>query len=411
MEARAMKKRPFYGYIIVPVSFFLMMMVLGLLYSYGVFVKPMASDLGLTRAATSGAYSVGLLVTGFLYMITGRINDRFGARALMTLCGLFIGAGCLLMSTVQAPWQLYLFWGVVIAIGQSGCIVPVTSTLAKWFVRRRGLMTGIAIAGIGFGEITLPPLITLLINAYGWRTAFAILGVAEFVVLVTLAQFLRRDPAQVGQFPDGDSAQKPERTAETEGFSLPKALANRQFWLLAAGLFTHGFVLHATFVHMVPHATDLGLTAISASSIMAFIGGLSIVGRIGLGNAGDRIGNRTAYIIAYSLTLVSLLWVQVATNLWMFYLFAAVFGLAYGGEATLMAPIIARLFGLKAHGAIYGIIFFGISIGGAIGPYLAGKIFDITGRYQTAFWLSTGVTVLSIILTVILRPTRSGGAV
>ena len=411
MKAPATKQKLFYGYVIVPVSFFLLMMVYGLLYSYGVFVKPMASDLGLTRAATSGAYSVGLIVTGFLYMLTGRINDKFGARVLMTLCGLFVGAGCLLMSTVQAPWQLYLFWGGVLAIGQSGGIVPITSTIAKWFVRRRGLMTGVAIAGIGFGEIILPPLITILIGAYGWRQAFAILGVAEFVILLALAQFLRRDPAQVGQLPDGAGALTPERAAEAGGFSLPEALANRQFWILTAGLFTHGFVLHATFVHMVPHATDLGIAAISASSIMAFIGGLSIFGRIGLGNAGDRIGNRTAYLIAYSLTLVSLLWVQVATNLWMFYLFAAVFGLAYGGEATLMSPIIARLFGLRAHGAIYGIIFFGISIGGAIGPYLAGKIFDLTGRYQTAFWLSAGVTVLSIILTAMLRPTRPGGSV
>ena len=188
MEAPATKQKLFYGYVIVPVSFFLLMMVYGLLYSYGVFVKPMASDLGLTRAATSGAYSVGLIVTGFLYMLTGRINDKFGARVLMTLCGLLVGAGCLLMSTVQAPWQLYLFWGGVLAIWQSGGIVPITSTIAKWFVRRRGLMTGVAIAGIGFGEIILPPLITLLIDAYGWRQAFAILGVAAVVILLALAQ-------------------------------------------------------------------------------------------------------------------------------------------------------------------------------------------------------------------------------
>jgi len=400
------KKRFFYGYPIVIVSFFTLMIVYGVLYSYGVFMKPIVNELGWTRATTSGAYSLGMIVTGYLFMVTGQFNDVIGPRRLITICGFLLGAGCLLMSLVQAAWQLYVFWGLIIGTGVSGGIVPITSTVARWFIKKRGLMTGLALAGIGFSQVAFPPLITLSITAYGWRTAFAIFGGFVLVALISLAQLLRRDPQTMGQHPDGESTPKPESTAQVTGFLLGEALFSRQLWLMCAAYFSHGYFLNSALVHIVPHATDLGIPALTASSIMGFIGGLSIVGRIGIGSASDRVGNRPTLIASFILTTVSLLWLQVARELWMLYLFAVLFGIAYGGEIALLSPTVARLFGLTAHGSILGIVFFFTSLGGALGPLLAGKIFDLTGTYYASFWVSTALAAAGVMFMVMLKPTH-----
>ena len=166
--------------------------------------------------------------------------------------------------------------------------------------------------------------------------------------------------------------------------------------------------MFAIMVHIVPHAIDLGISDASAVNILAVIGGSMVVGRIVLGSAADRIGYRQAYIISFILVSAALLWLVLATDMWMLYLFAAVFGLANGGMGALSSPIVASLFGLRSHGLIYGVIDFGFAIGAAVGPFLAGYIFDITGSYQVAFLISAAIGVVSLILSTVLRPI--GGA-
>ena len=188
-----------------------MVIYAGTLYSFGVFFKPLAAEFGWTRAVTAGAYSTCLFLTGLLYMVTGRLNDRFGPRVVITICALISGTGYFLMSRVNAVWQLYLFYGVIVAMGQSGGLIPIMSTIARWFVKRRGLMTGIVVAGVGVGIVVVPPVVTRLIDAYGWRTTYVVVSVIMLVVLLIAAQFLRRDPSQVGQLPEIGRASCRER--------------------------------------------------------------------------------------------------------------------------------------------------------------------------------------------------------
>jgi len=350
-----------------------------------------------------------MILSGSLGIIAGRLTDRFGPRLLVTVCGSLFGLGFLLISQVSAVWQLYLFLGVMVAMGQSGIIVPMMSVVAKWFVKRRGLMTGIALSGTGGGVLVIPPVATHLIAVYGWRSTFVILGITALVVTVLAAQFLRRDPSQKAQLPDGEKGMKLEESlvAEVRGYSLREAISTRQFWMLCVMWLSLMLSIMAIIVHLVPHATDLGISPVSAARVLAIAGAISIVGRIGMGNAGDRIGNKPALIIAIVLMIAALLLIRSAKELWMFYLFAVLFGFSWGGGAALHSPITAELFGLRSHGAILGIVVFAGAIGAAAGPAMAGRLFDMAGSYQVAFLILIVVSIIGLILATLLRPARN----
>jgi len=404
------KPRFFYGYIVIVTSFLIILMMWGTAYSFGVFFKPLLAEFGWTRAMTSGAYSLCLLLNGFLGIGTGRLTDRFGPRVVITGCGLFLGLGCLLVSQVSALWQLYLFYGVMMGVGLSGSLVPIRATVARWFVKRRGTMTGIAVSGLGMGTLIVPPIANWLISAYDWRTSYIVVGIAVSVLVISAAQFMKRDPSQIGQLPYGVNEVKGDNlNLAAADFSLRQAMQTRQLWLLCTALFFFGGSLQMIMVHVVPHATDLKLSTASAVIILAVIGGLSTGGRVIMGIAGDRIGNKLAFIMSFGLMSAALFWLLAAKELWMLYLFAVLFSFGYGGIAVLISPVVAEQFGLNSLGTILGIIFFICAIGETIGPVVAGYIFDMTGSYQLGFLVTAILSFIGLILVSILRPTSGQG--
>ncbi len=395
----------FYGYIIVLAGFFIQVVGWGLYSTFGIFFNPLLIEFGWTRATLSGAFSLSFLILGFISIIVGGLNDRFGPRMIMVVCGFFVGLGYLLMSQISTIWHLYLFYGVIIGIGMSGMDVLSLSTIARWFVRRRGMMSGIVKTGAGIGILIMPPIANWLISSYGWRTSYFIIGIIALVFIILVAQFLRRDPAQMGQLPDGGEEANSDRLNSADGgFSLQEAIHARQFWMLCVIFLLVTFCVEAIIVHIVPHATDLGISAVSAANILAAIGGVSIIGRFVMGSAGDKAGNRLAIIVCFLILLVSLLWMLVAKELWMLYLFACVYGFAHGGFFALISPSVAEFFGLSSHGVILGAVFCPTTIGGAIGPVLAGHIFDVTSSYQLAFLVFIVVCIAGFILTLLLKP-------
>ena len=299
-SAENKKSTFFYGYIIVIAGFFIIMIMAGTFYSFGVFLKPLSAEFGWTRAVTSGAYSMFIFMLGFLYMVSGRLSDRFGPRIVTTVCGCFAGLGLLLMSTVNAVWQLYLFYGLIVAMGMSGGFVPLTSTVARWFIKRRGMMTGIVISGIGAGQMVMPPVARWLISSYGWRTSYVVIGIITLVLVIVLAQFLRHNPSQMGLLPYGEiEAKKESLASKARGISPGEIIHSRQFWVVCIIYFCYGLFLQTIVVHIAPHATELGITPISAASILSIIGGLSIVGRVLMGSTSDRIGTRPSLAFSF----------------------------------------------------------------------------------------------------------------
>jgi MFS family permease len=401
------KPKYFYGYNIVASGFGIQAIGIGTFITFGIFFKPLLADFGWSRATLSGAQSAALLIAGFLGILVGRLNDRFGPRVVMTVAGFFFGLGLLLMSGLNNVWQLYLFYGVVVGIGLSSIDIIPLSTTARWFVRRRGMMTGIAKVGTGTGQLVIPLVASMLIAAYGWQTSYIIIGAIAMVLLISIGQLLRRDPAGMGLLPDGDKESQAESSKPAEtGFYLQEALRTRQFWTICLAYLATMFCLLTIMVHIVPHATDIGISSTTAAGILSAIGGISMAGRFVTGIAIDRIGNKLSMIICFTLLILALLWLQLAGELWMLCLFAVVYGFAHGGLFTVISPIVAEYFGLRSHGALFGIVFFSSMVGGAIGPVIAGHIFDITGRYNLAFWTCTVVAAIALGLVLSLRQTR-----
>jgi MFS family permease len=401
---KSSKTRIYYGYWVAAACFAIQGIGIGSFISFGVFFKPLLAEFGWSRAILAGASSVTFLCSGILGIFVGGLNDRIGPRVIMAVTGGFFGIGYILMSQVSTLWHLYFFLGLVIGIGTSSIdVIPLTTT-ARWFVSKRGLMTGMVKVGTGAGQLTIPLMAGLLIAAYGWRTAYMIMGAVVLVLLVSISQLLRRDPSQMGLLPDGTEEATAGEIGQTKGLRLREAISTRQFWIICLVNLTVIYCLLTIMMHIVPHAMDIGISSIKAAGIISTIGGVSMVGRLVIGIAIDRIGNKKSMIICFLILIASLLWLQVAGELWMLYLFAAVYGLAHGGFFTVISPIVAELFGIGSHGVLFGAVGFSGTVGGAIGPFLAGHIFDISSSYQLVFFILTGVSVAGLILISLLRP-------
>lgn len=403
-------KKPhfFYGYVIVAASFAIQWVCVGAMFTYGIFFKPLLNEFGWSRATISGASSITMLFVGLMGIVSGRLNDRFGPRVIMVVSGLFLGGGYLLMSLLQAPWQLYLFYGVIIGTGMASHDIVTLSTVARWFLRRRGMMTGIVKMGTGAGQLMVPLIATVLLAAYGWRTSYLLIGAAALILFVLISLLFRRNPQQMGLLPYGaeSTMSVPSDSAE-QGLSLREVIRTRQFWLISLAYFSVIYCLLTIIVHIVPHATDIGISPTRAAGVLSTIGGVSMVGRFTMGTASDRIGSKRVWIICFIILIASFLWLQITRELWMFYLFAVVYGFAHGGFFVLVSPMAAELFGTRAHGVIFGIIYFAGTFGGSLGPVLAGYIFDITQSYQTVFLVLLILSIIGLTLISTVKPVLS----
>ncbi|MFC1929390.1 MFS transporter [Chloroflexota bacterium] len=396
----------FYGYIIVAASFVIVALIWGTVQSFGVFLKPLTAEFGWMRSSTASAISIFMVLVGLIYVLTGKLTDRFGPRVVITICGLLFGLGNLLVSRIGALWQLYLLYGVPITLGTSGSFVPLASTIARWFVKRRGLMTGLALAGIGAGTMVGPPVIDRLIISYGWRNAYLIIGIATMILLALSAQFLKRDPSVIGKLPLGATGNDSAGLAQiNSGLSLKETARTRQFWTICLVYLISGVGPWSVTVHIVPHATDLGTTSLAAVNILTFIGGLNIAGQIGGGNIADTIGSKWTLAINLALMSASLFWLQLSRELWMFYVFAIVFGFGWGGATTMLSPIVADFFGLSSHGAILALVNFCWLTGGAIGAFATGYAFDLHGSYHLAYLGCAISILLGTLLLLMVTPT------
>lgn len=405
--ARKRELKIFYGYVIVIVSFFIYLLLLGTLSTFGVFFKPISNEFGWTRAMTSGAHSLCFFMYGLLSFVTGRLSDKFGPRAVVTTCGLLAGSGYLLMSQINTIWQLYLFYGIMVGIGVAGNFTPLASTIAKWFIKRRATMIAISSTGFGMGVIIMPTVATQLISTYGWRTSYIVIGTLVLVISISGAQFLLQNPGQMGELPDGEKIEWTNKSnVEARGFYLQEAIHTGQLWMVSIIWMCSGLWGTTIMLHIVPYVTDLGFSVTNAANVLVITGVAHIIGRITMGIVGDRVGNKLAFVISLILVIASLFWLQIARRLWMLYVFAAMFGFSNYGLAAVMSVLVADLFGVCSLGAILGIIVVSFGVGALIGPTLAGRIFDTTGSYQLAFWGCITVAIIALILTLLLRPIR-----
>jgi MFS family permease len=392
-----------YGYIIVLLSFFLLFIAGGTLYSFGVFFKPVLTEFGWSRAATAGAYSLNMILSGVAGIVAGRLCDRLGPRPVVIAGGILMGSGFLLMSQVNAIWQIYVFFGVLASLGLNCIVLPSVSSTARWFSKRRGLASGIVMAGSGVGTASVPPLANYLIIHYSWRTSYILIGSATLILVILFALFLKRVPSQEKITVQEASAETKGPDLQTQGYSFRQAIQSWTFWIICViGLF-FGFGQQTIMVHIVAHATDINIAAATAATILTVIGSISIVGKLSLGSLSDKMGNKLIFVMIFTFISAAFIWLLFADKLWMIYVFAAVFAIGYGGMITVQSPLIAEYFGLRSHGVILGLTMLTVSSGGALGSLVAGRIFDISGSYQLAFIICGILGVTNIILSISLK--------
>jgi MFS transporter, OFA family, oxalate/formate antiporter len=401
------KKDFFYGYVIIASIFFIQMVMVGPRISYGVFIKPLTDEFGWSRALISGAYSISAIVLGLSGVVMGWFNDRVGPRIVVIICGILTGSGLMLMYFMHSTWQLYLFYSIIFGLGMGGLISPQMSTVTRWFISRRNIMLGLLMAGGGLGGIIGPPFITWLVYTYSWREALLFTGIGVLVLVILLAQFLKRDPSQTGQIPYQKGNETRKKTyVVIEELSLNQALRTGKFWLFSLMMFCMGFCGVTILVHVAPLAIDRGISATSAAMILSATNVAITAGSLIIGLIADKIGSRKILIICEFLILCVILFLLPVNSAPVLGIIVVLMYLGFGGIAVLQGTIIAELFGMKSNGIILGCVNFIYTIGASLGAWLAGLLFDATGNYQWVFSVCGVLSIISIIMAISLNRAR-----
>jgi MFS family permease len=418
------KQRIFYGWWIVLACFFILVVAYGTrYYSFGVFFKPMMKEFGWTRATTSMAFTLSTILYGIACPIIGTVVDRFGSRIVIIIGAFLGGAGFASIYFTNSIFQLYIFYSLLMSCGIAcTALVPNNAVIANWFTKKRSTATGIVSAGMAVGAFIFVNLAQWMIQMYGWRLSFVIMGVIVVVTIAPIAAFvIRNRPQEMGLLPDGEEKMDvpaPAQTASSKEappivsestWTLKSAMGTYAFWCISLSycfyLLTYGSVM----VHTVPHATDVGHTATIAAFALSMLTGCSIIGRLGGGWLGDKIDVK--YVMAGLMILSSaavflFLVLTGIKNAMYLYIFAVLFGIGYGGITPLVAVITAKMFGNKGFGVIYGwVILIGV-IGNGVGPAITGYMYDKLGSYTNAFMIGGFIVLIPAVMIALVNPPK-----
>jgi MFS family permease len=383
MAARQAGSPPgiFHGWFVVAGAFLVLFVGFGAAYAFAAFFEALEAEFAASRASVSLVFSIA----GFLYFslgaVSGPIADRLGPRGIACAGLAIVGLGLVAASQATALWQVLLAYGLGVGVGIGMAYVPAVGAVQRWFVRRRGLASGLAVSGIGLGTLGVPPLAALLIDWGGWRTAYLVLGVLALTVGCAAALLLEASPEKRGLGPDGDPMPPPATgPARRTGIGLAEATKTRPFVLLYGGSFVLSLGLMIPFVHLVPFAQDVGLSRVTAVLILGLVGVGSTAGRFLLAGIADRFGRVSSMAAMFAGMGLMFLWWLFAVSAWQLALFALVFGLCYGGFVALIPAVTADYFAGPNVSGIIGAQYTSVAIGTFAGPVLAGMAFD---RWQS----------------------------
>jgi len=407
------KKTIFYGWIIVACVFVILLLAFGSAYSFSTFFESLQIEFGTSRSSVSFVFAIA----GFLYFslspLSGQIADRFGSRRVIIFGVIVISISLLLSSRAKTMWQIYAVYSLGIGIGIGFAYAPSMGVVQRWFVKRRGLASGLAVMGIGLGTLGMPIFSAALIHWSSWRTAYLVMSILVFICGVSAAILIVESPARRGLAPDGDKIEadalnrpqeafKPEATGIRE-ISLKDALRTKPFWLLYAGSFSFGLGLFIPFVHLIPFSNDLGLPNATGVMLFSLIGVGSIVGRLLLGSIADKFGRRQSLAAMYVGTAAIFAWWLVAANVWQLAIFALIYGACYGGYVAILPAVTADYFSGPKISGIIGMIYTSVAVGNLIGPPIAGFIFDLVQSYTIPIFASMITSFFAAVCAFVLE--------
>ncbi len=398
----------FYGWVVVAVFLVIGITLYGIHFSFGVFFKSIEAEFSLTRAATSTILSANMLLAGLCSFFAGWAMDRYGPRRVVLLMGIFAGLSLVLTSQTNAFWQLFITYSLLLAMGTGPLFVVPMSAVSRWFDKKRGLALGLSSMGIGLGMMVMAPFATYLITHFSWHTAYLVIGLLAWLMVVPLSRLLKRDPGEIGALPDGVKVGDIEQPVKTETSPLAQhpvlaIVQNRNFWIFASIWFLFAGCLFLIFTHLVPHITDIGFSPLEAATVLGLMGVASLPGRLLMGIASDRIGRKLTPIISTLVQAVAIAWLVWAQSLSSLYLFAVIYGFFYSGFGTSGAALISDTFGTKNIGTVFGLLEVGFGIGAALGAAMGGYVFDASGSYKVAFMFGALAMLVATLLFVMVR--------
>lgn len=381
--------------------------------AFSVFLKPLILEFGWPRAEASIAYSISFIMLASFGVMIGWFTDKFGPRKVVIFFGSFLGICYLIMSQIDSLWQFQLNFAILGGIGASSLNIPVMVTISRWFIKKRGFMIGIVQAGNGVSGFIFPLISGYLIINYGWRSAYEILGFITLSGIIIGGYFLIRDPKVMGQTTERENFYQLNEKIKTETdqkqhrIQFRNAFYTKRFLLIAGLFFSFGFCRTTFLAHIPTYLQDLGFKLKDGANILAFITGVSMFGRVGMGKIADRIGNQKGFIISFSLTALSLFLGLLAKKLWLLYIFSLIFGFSWGNQAVLRISLTSEVFGVSSLGIILGVLVFVESIATMFGSFFAGYLFDIFHRYYPVILIGIGVSIVGLLSAILLRKITS----
>ena len=405
-QATLSNPRVFYGWFVVLAAFAVTFFGFGSAYTFSTFVEPLQRDFGASRGSVSLVFSLA----GFLYfglgIVSGPLADHFGSRRLAVAGMMLTGLGLAAAGAARSLLEVYAAYGLGVGLGVGCAYVPAIGAIQRWFVRRRGFASGLAVSGIGVGTLLMPPLASLLIQMLGWRGAYLALGGLAAAVGAGLAMLIENDPRDRGLGPDGDLGQPGASSMLQEGMSVRDAVRSRRFLGLYLSCLICSFGVFVPFVHLVPYARDHGVAPSSAVLLMAVIGVGSTAGRFILGSLADRMGRELSLLLMFTGMALALATWAISAGVWSLAAFAFVYGVFYGGWVAVLPAVVMDYFGGRNVSSIIGVLYTSVAFGTLIGPSTAGFAFDLTHSYALPIMVSAGTNIAAAIIVAVMARTE-----
>jgi MFS family permease len=348
-------------------------------YTFSVFVKPLAAEFGWSREAISSGFAIAAVTLGVISPLLGRWIDRFGPRRIILVCMTIYGCAIAALSLLRSGlWQFYVTCFVLGVVGNGAAHLAYSRSISTWFQRRLGTALAFVMVGAGLGAMILPVVAQSVISRAGWRATYASLGGLALLLGLPLSWHYIRERGVVGH----NSA-----PVAHAGMTWQLGLRSFAFWIITAILFVSSISMNGAITHLSALLTDRGLTAGSAALCASVLGGSSLLGRIVVGWLLDRFfGPRVALAINL-ITALGIFLLARATSFPAGCLAAALIGVGAGGEAAITPYLLTRYFGLRAFSTLYGLTWTFYAAAGAIGPVILGRAFDATGSYTALLTL------------------------
>lgn len=377
----------------------LILLCLGVAYSWGIFLLPISEEFGWTRASVSLAVSFQLLAFSVFMVIGGLCERKFGPKLTASLGGLLVCIGWILASFTKSLLGLYLSYGIIVGIGTGFSYLPAVSSGIKWFPDKKGMVTGIIIFGFGFGSAFLAPAGMKLIILFGWRKTMLIYGASFGAIILLAASFLKVPPSKwmapsacsKNAIKPGNIDLSPKQMLSTKAF---KVIFVTYFLSMVAGMMPIG--------HIVPFLSDKGYPPMQAALAITILALFNGIGRITCGAVSDKTGTKKTLVGLFLFLGIILFALNYFFTLFLLYIAVGIIGFCFGGFLSVYPAMTCEYFGAENFGVNYGLVFMGYGLGCFTGPWMGGLVYDMTGRYFLAF-ITAGIIAFAGGLTILLR--------